>query len=232
MASLDFVIPPILTNASWQKNKGVVAKILVGKTDVGASLIALEKEVASSGFGKVKPFAGKDLVEFEAYRAKTVDELKKAVGKIEGKVQAADVTATAAYGKATDSRLVPKAVAAHIDAIIDELVKFKLVVRTYPDKVATELAALFRKSLATNAAAVSILSIANGAVGKNYTRFMNDLKSVHKKPSLTTTALGVYAPITRFGRTFRLRCRPRPSKSSTATRWRALPARKCGTWPI
>jgi len=60
--------PAVLTKAGWDKNKGIAAKMFVGKTDVGASLAEVERLFKENGFADVKAFAGLDPIEAEAHK--------------------------------------------------------------------------------------------------------------------------------------------------------------------
>ena len=192
MGNYSFDYPAILTNKDWQKSKGLAAKLFVGKTDVGPALTALEQEVKGSDFGKVTAFAGKDVLGFNQYLANVTAGLGKAGSAIAAKAQAADLIASAAYDKAKDTKLAPKAVAAHLDHIIDALVALKADVKKYQDHVEAELKKDFEKALATNPGVVALLSIADGAIGKNYLKFVADIKAVSKTPSIAefTTVFG------------------------------------------
>lgn len=77
MSAMPFPYPVALTNANWQKRKGLLAKGT--KTGVGEALTALEKAFAKSPFGKLDPDKmGTETVDKVVFDKK-VESLKKSL---------------------------------------------------------------------------------------------------------------------------------------------------------
>lgn len=174
MADIKFDYPSVLKKSDWDKNKGVMAKLAVGKTDVGAALKDIEDEFKAAGFAVVKDPASLDPVDFQAHETTTSTNFKAAAEKIRNKVGAAEVIATAAQADFNKSKVVSDSSKAYVKKVLDGLKAFKATVVAFPELVKTTQektyqaalkASAFRLTVADNASKIDeVLSAMPGLV--------------------------------------------------------------------
>jgi len=147
MADFSMPFPPELTKAQWEHNKGVMAKLFVGKTDIGGALAAVELEFNRWGFGSIKGFDGADPVDFLAYKKGLVEGLTKGEAAIGNKLGALKVIATAAHADFAKSKTVPKSATTYVKGILDAITTFKADLAKFPEKAGDDVAKAYRDRL-------------------------------------------------------------------------------------
>ncbi|HET6306929.1 MAG TPA: hypothetical protein VFG12_07070 [Rhodopila sp.] len=183
MTDFSFDYPPILTNKTWQKAKGVLAKLVVGKTDVGAALTDLENEFGKSDFGKVKPLPGLDPTEYVSYEKKLLDALAKSGPVLAKKGSDTGKIALGAFGELSSSKAVPKSVPQYVKTIIAGLDTFETKVGSFPKQVAKDLREDFRSRMHKTSACLSMIDMAKKCDG-TWNQLMSDIKKVEATPTV------------------------------------------------
>ena len=174
--------PAVLTRAAWDKNKGLAAKLAVGKTDVGAYLLAVEVAFKSGGFADNLEFPGLDPLEYKAYETDLIKKLTKgakAVGTALGNLK---VVATAAHTAFGASKVVPKSSTAYVKRILDQIEPFKTLVAQYPGVVAPELLKTYRKKLRASSTYIALTASAASAPGLT-AKIVKMVKQVEANPT-------------------------------------------------
>lgn len=139
--------PAVLTAAAWKKHKGIVAKLLVGKTDVGPKLVDLESAFKDTFLEKLEPFDALDPQEYRVYSNKIIKTLQAGTKKVNAALSALKIVATSAKEALKSVPAPMKAAAKHIDAILDELKPFKARVDAQADVVETALTEAYHDQL-------------------------------------------------------------------------------------
>ena len=182
MAILKVDYPAVLTRAAWDKKKGLAAKLAVGKTDVGAYLLAVEVAFKSGGLADVSEFAGLDPIEYKAYETELIKKLTKgakAVGTALGNLK---VVATAAHSTFAASKVVPKSSTAYVKSILDQIEPFKNLVAQYPAGLVPSLLKAYRTKLRASSAYIAFKATAVSAPGLTL-KIVNMVKKVEAKPT-------------------------------------------------
>ncbi len=182
MADLAFPYPVILTKAAWDKNKGLMAKLAVGKTDVGAALAAIEGEVKKS-FLSVKVFPGTDVIDFLAYEDNLTKELAQGAKTIQGKVGNAGIVLKAAHVDFEKSKTIPKSATAYVKKIMDALKPFLSTVTSFPAKAVSEVHADYKQRVGA-LSAYAALKDAAGSLDSTYAKLMGMIKKIESAPSI------------------------------------------------
>jgi hypothetical protein len=178
--------PNVLTNRDWQKAKGVLAKIFVGKTDVGANLTALEADFKKSDFCKEPaPFDGLDPIEFKAFIKARRTELDKQADSLATKAAAAIKVASQAAGEMKANSKVPASVSKYLSGMIVALDKFESDIKAMPDKYIQELTEAFRKKLQADAI-VKTLRDSCTKVSEKWKKLPEDIKTCEANPTVAT----------------------------------------------
>jgi len=164
MADLSMPYPPVLTKAQWDRNKGVMAKLFVGKTDIGAALAAVELEFKRGGFSAIKSYEGSlDPVDLEEHRKGLVSGLEKAGAAVVNKLKALKVIATAAHSDFAKSKTVPKSATAYVKSILDTIATFQADIGKFPDDVTKAMDKEFRERLHKTKEYVATVATAKSA---------------------------------------------------------------------
>jgi len=132
MATPDY--PVIITNASWQKEKGSIAK-LVGKTGVGEALQACQNAYGAINgllFSPKQSYPDIPSIEKDWQAAKTEGGKFEGVRKL---LSHARDLANAAAGKYKANKLVPSSSTAHALSVAKECDRFAVVLRSYGEVV-------------------------------------------------------------------------------------------------
>jgi hypothetical protein len=183
MADYSFEYPEILTNKAWQKHKGVVAKLAVGKTDVGAALSTFEDEFGRSGFGHVKSFGGLDPMEFHDFHAGLIAGLKGSAKQLNAKAMDALKVAAAARDAFSASKMVPKSSTQYVKDVMAALGKFNRALDPYVAKVDGDLKKEFREKL-QNSTPFKLLQINATTADVKWKQTIELVKKVEKTPTL------------------------------------------------
>ena len=178
--------PAVLTNKEWQKSKGLIAKIVVGKTDVGANLTALETAFKKSDFAKAAtPFDKSDPTEFKVFIKSVKTGLDKQAGEIGAKVTDAVKVASQAAGDMKGNSKVPASVTKYLSSMIAALGKFGDEIKAQPDKIVTSLTDDFKKKLAADPF-YKALKDSCGKVETKWKALLGDIKLVEADPKIAT----------------------------------------------
>lgn len=182
MADLSFDYPAILTNAAWQKNKGKIAKLVVGKTDVGAALTAIEAETKKY-FDGIKPFLGTDPLDFANYVQQLQKDLSVGAKAIQTKVTNAGPIIKACIADFANSKLTPKSSTKYAMSVQAALKPFTNDVLAFSAKVTQGLVDDYKKKLSTMGAFLGIKGTAENAE-KTYSKLMDSIKKVESTKTL------------------------------------------------
>jgi hypothetical protein len=177
---LDY--PAVLTRAAWDKNKGLAAKLAVGKTDVGAYLLAVEVAFKSGGLAVVSEFAGLDPIDYKAYETELIAKLTKGAKAVGTALGSLKVVATDAHRTFGASKVVPKSSTAYVKSILDQIEPFKNLVAQYPGVLAPELLKAYRKKLRASSTYIAFKASAVSAPGLNL-KIVNMVKQVEANPT-------------------------------------------------
>jgi hypothetical protein len=119
-------IPPILTKSNWDKQKGIIAKIGVGKTGIGEQMEVVKKTFtvvnwhlldAYTLFPEAKPAKPESVkASFKVAEA----EYKNHVIPLENALEELQKRALKAHGIFLGKTLIPKSVTAQVQQIADQ----------------------------------------------------------------------------------------------------------------
>ncbi len=174
--------PAVLTRAAWDKNKGLAAKLAVGKTDVGAYLLAVEVAFKSGGLADVSEFAGLDPIEYKAYETELIKKLTKGAKAVGMALANLKVVATAAHTAFGASKIVPKSSTAYVKSILDQIDPFKNLVAQYPAVLAPALLKAYRTKLRASSAYIALVASAKSASDLTL-KIVNMVKQVEANPT-------------------------------------------------
>lgn len=163
MADFSMPYPPELTKAQWDRNKGVMAKLFVGKTDVGAALAAVELEFKRCGFSAVKGFGGLDPLDLAEYKKGLLSGLAKGETAINNKLGPLKVIATQAHADFAKSKTVPKSATTYVKGILDAITTFKADLAKFGDKVSADIDKDYRDRLHKTKEYVATVATAKSA---------------------------------------------------------------------
>lgn len=184
MADLSMPYPPELTKALWDRNKGVLAKLFVGKTDVGAALAAVELEFKRGGYSAIKPHDGVfDPVDFAEYKKGLLSGLTKAEAAVNNKLGALKIIATAAHSDFAKSKTVPKSATTYVKGILDAITAFKVALAAFPDDVSKALDKDFRERLHKTKEYVATMATAKAAADLAV-KIINMVKTAEANPTV------------------------------------------------
>mgnify|MGYP003383279390 CR=1 FL=1 len=176
--------PAVLTKAGWDKNKGIAAKMFVGKTDVGASLAEVERLFKEKGFADVKAFAGLDPIEAEAHKNTIVKQLTGGAPVIARALVTVSAKARDAQNAFNKSKTASSAAKTYLANLIKAIVPFTNDVKAYPAKVGPSLIAAYREERKKNSAIMTILA------STQWPKVLEDIRDrvniVKKDPRLST----------------------------------------------
>lgn len=114
------VYPPVLTDANWQTQKGIIAKVVKGETGIGAELIKLKTryDTLAQAWSHFNPMARNDIMTMSLHDVVNLKQLAhNETVKITAVTQQAGHLRTMLVdlgGKWTRSLVVPKATATHV----------------------------------------------------------------------------------------------------------------------
>jgi hypothetical protein len=154
---MPMAYPDVLTNAAWQKKKGLFARA-TKETGIGASLTALEKAFRASTFAKVDPqvLAAEmtDPLLYMRCRANLGNALKKDATVLRAKVKDSQnfaAAASATFAKDSDILL-------YLSQLIQNLVALdnKLAPQAYIARVITDLDREFKAGFSKTRTAVAL----------------------------------------------------------------------------
>jgi len=182
MAILKVDYPAVLTRAAWDKNKGLAAKLAVGKTDVGAYLLAVDVAFKAGSFPAVGEFAGLDPIEYKAFEADLIKKLTKGAKAVGAALGNLKVVATAAHTAFAASKVVPKSTTAYVKSILDQIEPFKSLVTGYPGVVQPLLLQAYRKKLRASSTYIALKASAVSTPGLTL-KIVNMVKKVEAKPT-------------------------------------------------
>lgn len=163
MAVQQMTYPDSLTKKSWDKNKGVFAKMAVGKTDVGKAFSELEDAFDKAGFASVKEYSGTDPIAFRAYADGLVKGIASGFGTITAKVKAATTAVSAAADEFEKSKTVPKSTVAYAKGLKVELEKFAKDITKYHSSLEDELTTAYRDKLKKSRGYIALQSASSSA---------------------------------------------------------------------
>lgn len=154
---MPMTYPDVLTNAAWQKKKGLFARA-TKETGIGASLTALEKAFRASTFAKVNPqvLAAEmtDPLLYTRRRANLGNALKKDASTLKTKIKdSQNLVAAASATFAKDSDILR-----YLSTLIQNLVALdnKLAPHAYVAGVITDLDREFKTNFAKTKTAVML----------------------------------------------------------------------------
>ncbi|MEO6061795.1 MAG: hypothetical protein ABIQ99_07660 [Thermoflexales bacterium] len=182
MAILKVDYPAVLTRAAWDKNKGLAAKLAVGKTDVGAYLLAVEVAFKAGSFPDVSEFAGLDPIEYKAFETDLIKKLTKGAKAVGAALGNLKVVATAAHTAFAASKVVPKSATAYVKSILDQIEPFKNLVAQYPGVVQPLVLQAYRKRLRASSTYIAFKASAVSAPTLAL-KIVNMVKQVEAKPT-------------------------------------------------
>lgn len=184
MADLSMPYPPELTKAQWDRKKGVMAKLFVGKTDIGAALAAVELEFKRGGYTPIKSFEGScDPIDFAEYKQGLISGLTRAETAVNNKLGALKIIATAAHSDFAKSKTVPKSATAYVKDILDAITAFKVALDKFPTQVGKELDKEFRDRLHRTKEYVATVATAKAAA-ELAKKIVVMVKEVEAKPTV------------------------------------------------
>ncbi len=185
MTILKVDYPAVLTLAGWDKNKGVGAKLSVGKTDVGANLTLVAQAFKTGGFADVKEFGGLDPIEYAAWEAGLVAGLRKGAVAVGHALDNLNVAATAAHTAFVNSKLTTKASVAYVKSILDQITPFKNLVTQYPDAVGQSILKAYRTKLRDPSNTSYLLTTKSGnSCGTVSAKIVLMIKEVEASPTV------------------------------------------------
>ena len=184
MAKLDY--PTTLTNKEWQKAKGLIAKIVVGKTDVGASLTALETAFKKSDYAKdPTEFDKLDPAEFKVFVKSLTVSLDKQEKELSSKVADALKNASAAAGEMKGNSKVPASVTKYLSSMTAALGTFEKAIKAETPKIIDAVQSSFRKKL-NGDTVVKALKDACAKLEIKWKALLGDIKAVEADPKIDT----------------------------------------------
>ncbi|KQW49989.1 MULTISPECIES: hypothetical protein [unclassified Roseateles] len=184
MADLSMPYPPELTKAQWDRNKGVMAKLFVGKTDIGAALTAVELEFKRGGYASIKTFDGvADPLDLAEYKKGLLSGLAKAEAAVNNKLGALKVIATAAHSDFAKSKTVPKSATTYVKGILDAITAFKAALDKFPGELDKALDKDFRERLHKTKEYVATMATAKSA-SDLAVKIINMVKMVEANPTV------------------------------------------------
>ena len=145
MAVTKIDYPAVLTKAAWDKNKGTAAKLFVGKTDVGASLAAVEALFKEKGFATVAPFAGLDPIEAQAHANGVFKQLTEGAPLVARALVTVRQKAGEANVAFAKSKTVSTASKTFLKNLIDAIGPFTTQVKAYPAIAQASLMQTYRE---------------------------------------------------------------------------------------
>jgi hypothetical protein len=185
MADIKLDYPAVLTRREWDRNKGVIAKLVVGKTDVGAGLRGVEEEYNKTGFSGVKMFPGDDPLDYLEYEKKTVEGLQKSEPVLKAKIDTAMGWANATQDEFRRSKPVPKSSADYVKRITDGLAEFFKQIGRFPAKAKDELRKEYKDRLHKSMAYLGLTDAAQKA-DATFSKLQGLIKQVEGNPTLNT----------------------------------------------
>jgi hypothetical protein len=182
MADFTFAYPAILTKRAWDKGKGKIAKLVVGKTDVGAALAAIEAETKAY-FDGVMPFQGADPLDFVNYVQTMQKELANGARAISAKVTAAGPIIKNCIDDFAASKLTPRSSTRYAMDVQNALKPFSNDVMAFSAKVSSELLKDYKEKLSTLPAFLGVMGAAQTAKD-TFDNVIKKIRKVESKPSL------------------------------------------------
>jgi hypothetical protein len=177
MAVDAMAYPDVLTKKAWDKNKGLLAKIAVGKTDVGKCLSELEDAFDKAGFSTVKAFGGTDPIAFKAYADGLLKGLSSGFGAIAAKIKAATAAVSDAIDEFEKSKTVPKSTVVYTKSIKTALESFAKDLTKYHSALEKELTDDYRDKLKKSRGYLALQS-ASSSSGKTINGVFAKIKKV------------------------------------------------------
>lgn len=173
----------MLTKAAWDKNKGLAAKLAVGKTDVGAKLALVEQAFKSGGFAGVKEFAGLDPIEYAAWEEGLILGLEKGATSVSLALGGLKIVATAAHSLFSASKIVPKSATAYVKSILDQIEPFKKLITQYHEVLPPSLQKAYRAALLKSTSNIGLMDTAASTSGLTL-KIVKMIKQVEAKPTV------------------------------------------------
>jgi hypothetical protein len=184
MADFKFDYPAVLTKAGWDKNKGVIAKLVKSNTDVGAKLVELETAYKTSGFATIKAFNGLDPIGFKEYSDGLAKGLTAGIAALNNKLGPVKIVAKAAWDDFSKSKVIPKSSSDYVKSVLDACDPFKQALTNFIPLVQTKLKSEYRGRLHKDSAYVA--TVASGASASNglVQKIVGMVKKVEAKPTV------------------------------------------------
>ncbi len=183
MTILKIDYPAVLSKAAWDKKKGVMAKLAVGKTDVGAGLTAVETAFKASGFAAVNEFGGLDPIEYVTYETGLIQGLTRGAAAVGVKLSALKIVVTQAHTDFGKSLTVPKSSTAYVKSILDQIEPFRQLITQYPGVLPPSLKKAFQVKLRASIPYIGLMDTAKSAPGLSI-KIVNMIKQVEAKPTI------------------------------------------------
>jgi hypothetical protein len=182
-ANLAFPYPPLLSKTAWDKNKGVMAKLAVGKTDVGAQLAGIEAEFKKLVAAAVVFPGGTDPIEYLAHEENVLKSVTAAAKTVRGKCVNAGVVLKQAYSDFSKSAVIPKSSTAYIKKIQDAIKPFESDLAAYPERVRTELRNDFKPRMFKTSAYAALKDVST-SFATTYSKVLGMIKSLDGDPTI------------------------------------------------
>jgi hypothetical protein len=183
MTDVSVKYPAALTKTGWDRNKSAMAKLAVGKTDVGAHLLALETQFNRSTYASATTYDGVDAVDFTQHKTALAHGFAADKAGIVGKIGAAKVVVKAAHADFAASKTVSKSVTAYAKTVLDTLDSFKTTLDNYPDLLTKALDQHYHANLKKNIGYVA-LSDTMKSVPTLAVKIVTLIKGVEAEPTV------------------------------------------------